>query len=137
MGEGGQGFITRASESRTLFQKIFITAILITLCAVVAIMALILFRSRNSQLWSLTKPGQRRAGTMRNKRRRYDGFQPLPQDETQGLRSSAVDSDDAVEEDSNTIIDIRKLGPASQRKQLFLPQTAKNSILFSNHHVDT
>uniref|UniRef100_A0A5K3EQ04 Peptidylglycine monooxygenase n=1 Tax=Mesocestoides corti TaxID=53468 RepID=A0A5K3EQ04_MESCO len=134
---------------RTLTQKIFITGALVTLCAVVVLIVLILFRSRRNAPWAFrnrafwpNRPRGRMA-TGRGGQKRYDGFQPLHRDELQGLGSmceSDEDSDEDAGADSNAIIDIRKFGPSSSRQTLLPsapPHPKPNTSLSSSHHIET
>ncbi|VDM32967.1 unnamed protein product [Hydatigera taeniaeformis] len=150
--ESKAAFLAYPSTSRSLTQKVFIISTIVTLCTVVTIIALILIRSRKSQFWSMRKPAhlQRRC-RRQSKWKRYDGFQPLNQDELRGLGStfgSAIDEDDEDEEeavmDSNTIIDIRKFGPQDSQQhssklsvQSCTPTRKNDLTSASSHHVDT
>lgn len=128
----GSDFLTYSATPKTLIQKMFVSSILVILCAVVTIIALVLYQSRKSQLWTLhnsSKLQRHRGGNLRSRWKRYDGFQPLQQEELQGL-GSALESEDEDLADSSTIINIRKLG---------LTDTRTNHIHNSkfSHHIDT
>ncbi len=79
----------------------------------------------------------------RGKRRRYDGFQPLGSDETQGLESAFYSDEEEGDDDagSNTIVDIRNFGlPGGQpnHPKSPPPKPAKtNGTTASSHHIDT
>ncbi|KAM7541004.1 hypothetical protein Aperf_G00000041534 [Anoplocephala perfoliata] len=130
---GGSNYLIYSATPKTLMQKIFISSTLVIFCAVVVIIALVLFWSRKSRLWTLhnsSKLQRHRGGNRRSGWKRYDGFQPLQQEELQGLGSALESDEDEDLADSDTIVDIRKFG---------LTDAGTNHIHNSkfNHHVDT
>ncbi|KAL5111726.1 Peptidyl-glycine alpha-amidating monooxygenase A [Taenia crassiceps] len=158
--EGKTAFFAYSSTPRSLTQKVFITSTIVTLCTVVTIIALILIRSRKSQSWVWRKPAhlQQRNRHRRGKWKRYDGFQPLQQDELRGLGSAlenGIDEDEdeevavaaaatAAEADPNTIIDIQQFGRLESQQsfsessvQSHLQTRKINFTSASSHHVDT
>lgn len=137
-------------KPQTLVQKVIITGLVVVLCSLAVIISVILIRSWRSNPWAFgdrlsSMRGRKSTGLRENRRKRYDGFQPLLQDSAQGLGSTCFSDEDEDDDDdsgSNTVVDIRNFGPPNTKASSLtqVAESVKPTIdgnTTSHHHIDT